>query len=322
NGSSTMAGSLPCPSWIWSNNSNVHAAKDRSWFGADYTPLNSMVGHLMGGIQTPVVGIGTVELPVKRSPRATGPRSHGILRLRDVLHVPTGICNVIGSPILDEYDIHTGSSMQNIKGTIIDKQGRTVAYFEPRGKFLQVRLSGPPVGPRVGTTPFDPSAMYWINVRWADSEREKWEASHASKALQQAEVGPLSTEEKQLLKKHWGGEFRFLASHGLNINKEDDREEGRIILRAILAGSDGDDSDDSDNSDIGRDYPNDDRPEGQLADSYFDADELKFIKKHYGDSLTFMFSFGLKFYKTEDCEEAKSIVSSMMYPDNDDYAPD
>ncbi|KAH7114902.1 hypothetical protein EDB81DRAFT_297151 [Dactylonectria macrodidyma] len=78
----------------------------------------------MGGIQTPVVGIGTVELPVKRSPRATGPRSHGILRLRNVLHVPTGICNVIGSPILDEYDIHTGSSMKNTKGTIIDKQGR------------------------------------------------------------------------------------------------------------------------------------------------------------------------------------------------------
>ncbi|KAL6402748.1 hypothetical protein AUP68_14084 [Ilyonectria robusta] len=314
-----MAGSLPCPSWIWSNNSNVHAAKDRSWFGADYTPLDSTVGHLMGGIQTPVVGIGTVELPVKRSPRATGPRSHGILRLRNVLHVPTSICNVIGSPILDEYDIHTGSSMQNTQGTIMDKQGRTVAYFDPHGKFFQVRLSGPPVGPRVGPTPFDPSAMYWINVRWADSEREKWEASRACQALRPAEVGPLSTEEKQWLKKHWGGEFRFLASHGLNINKEEDREEGRIILRAILAGSDGDDSDDSD---IGRDYPNDDRQEGQLADSYFDTDELEFIKKHYGDSLTFMFSFGLKFYKTEDCEEAKSIVSSMMYPDNDEYASD
>ncbi|KAH7113672.1 hypothetical protein B0J13DRAFT_515379 [Dactylonectria estremocensis] len=314
-----MAGSLPCPSWIWSNNSNVHAAKDRSWFGADYTPLDSTVGHLMGGIQTPVVGIGTVELPVKRSPRATGPRSHGILRLRNVLHVPTSICNVIGSPILDEYDINTGSSMQNTQGTIMDKQGRTVAYSDPHGKFFQVRLSGPPVGPRVGPTPFDPSAMYWINVRWADSEREKWEASCAGQALRPAEVGPLSTEEKQWLKKQWGGEFRFLASHGLNINKEEDREEGRIILRAILAGSDGDDSDDSD---IGRDYPNDDRQEGQLADSYFDADELEFIKKHYGDSLTFMFSFGLKFYKTEDCEEAKSIVSSMVHPDNDDYASD
>ncbi|KAH7109585.1 hypothetical protein B0J13DRAFT_682403 [Dactylonectria estremocensis] len=98
----------------------------------------------------------------------------------------------------------------------------------------------------------------------------------------------------QWLKKHWGSEFRFLASDGLNINKEEDREEGRSILRAILAGSE-----DSDDSDICRDYPNDDRPEGQLADY-----------------------FGLKFYKTEDCEEAKSIVSSMMHPDNDDYASD
>ncbi|KAH7109127.1 hypothetical protein EDB81DRAFT_863335 [Dactylonectria macrodidyma] len=245
------------------------ATKDRSWFGADYTPLNSTVGHLMGGIQTPVVGIGTVGLPVKRSPRATG------------------ICNVIGSPILDEYDIHTGSSVQNTKGTIIDKQGRTVAYFDPHGKFFQVRFSGPPVGPRVGPMPFDPSAMYWMNVRWADGEREKWEASRAGQDLQPAEW----------LKKHWGSEFRFLASDGLNINKEEDREEGRSILRAILAGSE--DSDDSDDSDICRDYPNDDRPEGQLADY-----------------------FGLKFYKTEDCEEAKSIVSSMMHPDNDDYASD
>ncbi|KAH7114157.1 hypothetical protein B0J13DRAFT_681628 [Dactylonectria estremocensis] len=212
------------------------------------------------------------------------------MTLRNVLHIPTGICNVIGSPILDQYDIHTGSSVQNTKGTIIDKQGRTVAYFDPHDKFFQVRFSGPPVGPRVGPMPFDPSAMYWMNVRWADGEREKWEASRAGQDLQPA-------EEMQWLKKHWGSEFRFLASDGLNINKEEDREEGRSILRAILAGSE--DSDDSDDSDICRDYPNDDRPEGQLADY-----------------------FGLKFYKTEDCEEAKSIVSSMMHPDNDDYASD
>lgn len=197
----------------------------------------------MGGTETPVVGIGTVELPVKRSPRATGMRSHGILRLRNVLHVPTSICNVIGSPILDEYDVSTGPSLRNTNGTIVDKQGRIVAYFDPRAKFFEVRLSGPPVGPRVGPTPFDPSAMYWINVRWADSEREKWEASRAAKALQPTEAAPLSTEEKRWLKKHWGGEFKFLARHGLSIYKEEDREEGRIILRAILAGDDGDDSD-------------------------------------------------------------------------------
>ncbi|CAG7558039.1 unnamed protein product [Fusarium equiseti] len=310
-----MAESLPCPSWVWSNNSNVHAAKDRSWFGADYTTLDSVAGSMTGETRAPVVGIGTVELPVKRSPTATGPRSHGILRLRNVLHVPTLICNIIGSPILDEYTIHTDFNDKDTKGTIKDKHGRNAAYFDSRLKLFQVRLSGPPVGPRVGPAPLEVSKLYVINVLWADDEREKWEELRASKALQQAEAGPLTTEEKQWLKNHWGNEFKFLMSHGLNINKEDDREEGRSILRAIMADSDDDDSDDSD---VGLGYSNDDRPEVQLAESYFDADELKFINKHYGDSLTFMITFGLKFYKAEDCEEARSIVGSLMHPESDD----
>ncbi|RBR11205.1 uncharacterized protein FIESC28_09089 [Fusarium coffeatum] len=308
-----MAESLPCPSWIWSNNSNVHAAKDRTWFGADYTPFDSMVGSMAGETRTPVVGIGTVELPVKRSPSATGPRSHGILRLRNVLHISTLICNIIGSPILDEYTVHTGFDDKDTKGTIKDKHSRSAAYFDPRIKPFQVRLSGPPIGPRVGPAPFEVSKLYVINVLWADSEREKWEDHRASEALQQAEeVGPLTTEEKQFLKDHWGNEFKFLMSHGLNINKDDDREEGRVVLRAIMAGSD------SDDSDSGLDDPNEYRPEVQLAESYFDADQVKFINKHYGDPLTFMITFGLKFYKADDCQEARSIVESLMYPDSDE----
>lgn len=288
-------------------------AKDRSWFGADYTPFKSTIGHLVEGSETPVVGIGTVELSVKRSPRATGPRSHSILRLRNVLHAPTSICNVIGNPIEEEYDIRTAPIVRNSRGTIFDKQGRTVAYFDPRAKFYEVRLSGPPIGPRVGPTPFDPSVHYWIIARWAGGERDKWEALRAAKVPKPADVAPLSSEEKQWLKINWGGEFKFLASHGLSIYKEEDREEGRIILRAILADSDGDDRDDSD---FGWDLPEDDRPERQLADSYFDPDQLKFINANYGDSVNFMLSFGLKFYNHDDCEEACSIVRVMMEPDS------
>lgn len=214
----------------------ISVAKDLTWFGADYTPLDSTVSTLIAGSEMPVVGIGTVELPVEQSPSATGPRSHGVLRLCNVLHVPRSICNVIGSPILDEYDISTGGHLGNAKGTIVDNRGRTVAYFDSRAKLFEVKLSDPPVGPQVGPTPFNPSAMYYVNVLWADSEREKWEASHAARTLQPAEVAHLSTEEKQWLKEHWGGEFRFLANHGLSIYKEEDREEGRTILRAIMAG--------------------------------------------------------------------------------------
>ena len=105
---------------------------------------------MAGETRTPVVAIGTVELPVKRSPSATGPRSHGMLRLRNVLHVPTLICNIIGSPILDEHTVHTGFDDKETKGTIKDKHGRNAAYFDARLKPYQVRLSGPPIGPRVG----------------------------------------------------------------------------------------------------------------------------------------------------------------------------
>ncbi|TKW51478.1 hypothetical protein CTA1_6179 [Colletotrichum tanaceti] len=190
-----MAESLPCPSWVWSNNSNAHAAKDRSWFGADYTPFKSAVGNLTDG----------------------------------------------------PYPHH--------KGTIVDKQGKSVAYFSPEAMLFEVRLSGPPDGPQVGPTPFDPLVAYWINVRWADSEKAKWEAFRAASArdAEPGDVTPLLDEEKQWLKEHWGSEFKFLQGHGLTIHKNEDRAEGRAILRGYLSrpavtSSDGDDDD------VSRDY--------------------------------------------------------------------
>lgn len=111
------------------------------------------------------MGIGTVELPVKRSPTATGPGSHGILRLPNVLHIPSLICNVIGNPITDEYAVSTGPPSPNHKGTITDHEGGSVAYFDPDAQLFEVMLSGPPIGPRVGPSPLNPSGRYYINVR-------------------------------------------------------------------------------------------------------------------------------------------------------------
>ncbi|CEI61910.1 hypothetical protein FVEN_g2960 [Fusarium venenatum] len=75
---------LPCPAWVWSNNHNVHVAKDRSWFGDDYVSIDSAINN--GATQ--VVGIGTVELPTETFPHGNNPGSHGILRLKNVLHAP------------------------------------------------------------------------------------------------------------------------------------------------------------------------------------------------------------------------------------------
>ena len=84
-------------------------AKDRAWF-TDYTPYESVVGDLYGMCEDNlrVEGIGTVELQTKRSPNRSGRDSHGILRLMNVLHVPSALCNIIGGPILEEYNVTNG----------------------------------------------------------------------------------------------------------------------------------------------------------------------------------------------------------------------
>lgn len=125
----------------------------------------------------PVIGIGTVELKVKRSPDETGPHAHDVLQLKDVLHVPGSVCNIIGVPILDDYNVVAGPIPTDTRGTITDREGNAVAYFPEEGELFQVQLSDPPIGREVGPTPFEPSKTYIIDVQWPDSERAKWEAS-------------------------------------------------------------------------------------------------------------------------------------------------
>ncbi|KAK4205138.1 hypothetical protein QBC40DRAFT_249529 [Triangularia verruculosa] len=46
---------------------------------------------------------------------------------------------------------------------------------------------------------------------------------------------PYTTEEKRWLRVHFDGEFKFLQMYGLSIYDEEDREEGRRIVRAMMA---------------------------------------------------------------------------------------
>ncbi|KAK4186005.1 hypothetical protein QBC35DRAFT_388249, partial [Podospora australis] len=47
-----------------------------------------------------VVGVGNVEIPVRIRPNTRGKKTsgpaHGVVRLHNVLHAPTNICNIIG----------------------------------------------------------------------------------------------------------------------------------------------------------------------------------------------------------------------------------
>ncbi|KAJ1323140.1 hypothetical protein MN608_11286 [Microdochium nivale] len=331
---------LPCPAWIVSNNSNCHVAKDRAWFGDDYRSISSHVGSIyFDGPASRVIGLGTVLLPTKTHPNRRGPSSHGTLRLEHVLHVPTATCNVIGNPIFADHDVDMFTPGGGIRETTTKRQ---VAHFKRGPLFLEIRLSGPPIGPRLGPSPFDLEASYVINFCWPPAERAKFSGlavGDAPRLGQSTAETPamgearFSEAEKKWLKDNYGGEFRFLRDHGLSIYKEEDREEGRAILRVMMRPEEHDlvwefakamrmsgmvglgmTNDDSDDDDGGDDILRQISP----ADYAFTDKQLDWIRAEYGNSETFMLSHGLKFYKDEDVEEAQAIAAVMMDDSGDD----
>lgn len=127
-----------------------------------------------------VEGIGSVELPVKRSPSSSGRNGHTTLHLTTVLHIPQAICNVLGQPIAREYKLDTNLT-DPLMSPIRDQQGRSLAYFRKAcgGQQLALRLSGPPVGPKVGPSPLAALGTENVSVKavWPATERQRW-ASH------------------------------------------------------------------------------------------------------------------------------------------------
>lgn len=59
-------------------------------------------------------------------------------------------------------------------------------------------------------------------------------SSQAGSSNTAAQVPSLTTEQRKFLKQHWGGEFHFLRTYALSIYKDEDRLEGREILKALM----------------------------------------------------------------------------------------
>jgi hypothetical protein len=135
------------------------------------------------------------------------------------------LCNIIGRPIMDDHNVVLGQ-FENMKGYIADRDDRRLAYFDPDRRLFQPKLRNPPAN---GYHALQEGAMYMINAKWSDSEREKW-----NDYRDDLRGGALSAEEKAWLKKNSGGEYHFLQTYGLSIYKDEDREEGRSILRALM----------------------------------------------------------------------------------------
>jgi len=290
-----------------------------------------------------VEGIGTVELQTKRSRNRSGRDNHGVLHLTNVLHVPSSFCNILGGLLLEEYNLGVLG-----RDPIKDRQGQSVAFlYHNPCRLLQVKLRGPPVGPTV----FKEGMHCCISVRWPDSERQKWVNFQAASGTHISQGG-YTQEEKAWLKEAYGNEYHFLHSMGLKIFKEEDREEGRTILRALMSGNgngkekhgnkedskipskrkfhfqieelDHDSDEEMNEQDSDEEMNEQDNAsdsveehgesdlEGHMADYLFSHNELEWIEKAYGNSMNFMFSFGLKFYDPEDCDAATELVKEFM----------
>ncbi|KAM0242171.1 hypothetical protein ACHAP5_007327 [Fusarium lateritium] len=81
--------------WLYSPESTVHVANDRAWFTDDYTPCALRVVDINEDCYF-AIGVGTVILPVKRSPDEKRPNPQNYLVLHDVAHVPTLSYNIFG----------------------------------------------------------------------------------------------------------------------------------------------------------------------------------------------------------------------------------
>ncbi len=204
--------------------------------------------------------------------------------------------------------------------------GACVGIFD-RNKLFRLRLRGQ----SANQTSLDPDSIFIIRAHWHPVERARWESFRSghgectcNEVKASTESPELTQEEKQWLKDKYRGEFHFLRSYGLSIYKEEDRDEGRRILRALMddssdaasdGASDGASEASSTNSFL-RELEND--PTSHAADYHFSESELNWIKAEFGHSGHFLRCYGLKFYDDEDCREGKAIVQAMIHDDMPD----
>lgn len=158
------------------------AAKDREWFENDYITIDSFVKdrykEAAGGFQYPVIGIGTVMLPVRLLSPSGEPR-HGKLRLTHVLHAPSLPTNYLGGRPLGMLDFMSSADGLPHSARLASRDDRNYAalfhQFRPKQKWIyRLWISEPPAGPRLGPARVAPPPD--IRLEWTPAEFEKWKA--------------------------------------------------------------------------------------------------------------------------------------------------
>ncbi|KAI0912182.1 hypothetical protein F4823DRAFT_634768 [Ustulina deusta] len=325
--------------WIWSPGSDAHICSEASMF-KEYTAFVSEITSTLehGFCKVHVLGVGTVELLVKKSPRHNGPGSHGTILLTDVLHVKDLPFNIIART----SDIGTWNWASNARtnGYIFDREQKRVAYFTPKGKNLTVQQCDLSTGSAVGVKMPQRMDKYKRIISWKKSERERWnsyirqvqnDATDLAKRSDElpdekkseivpknearksfvcepdtSDEPPYIPSEKLWLKISFGSEDTFLQIHGLNPHEAEHRILGRKVARAmILDGVKEDESGEEMDHKQGSERPTYSHP-----DCKFSAKEVEFINKGWGNTVKFMHALRLDLCNREDWKRAKEFVRS------------
>jgi len=191
-----------------------------------------------------VIGIGSVKLTVKARPDSFTVYGISTIELHSVLHVPSHICNVLGRPLANVYQVNLGGLHDEDKPLSrggLSLSGREIAHFrdKPDRPFSLAVL--PPEGLQFGPSPFNNGASYTASCYWPNEERVRWQAMHDEALHQHAPPlykPPYTWLELDYINKRWGSEFRFLTQYRLKLHEERDRSEGRRIVRALMRGQD------------------------------------------------------------------------------------
>lgn len=169
-----------------------------------------------------------------------------MLVLRHVLHYPTGICSIVAFSADYEVELHGSDKW-------VKHEETGAVYLLDSVRLWNLWLVGRPKG----QSSLKPDGMYYINAHWASEESPRFraykedvkrvengngsqvEGSQAQgKGNQEAAKGrgkekKYTKSEKKWVKKHHESELKFLLQHGLGIHSEDEREEGKAIVRAM-----------------------------------------------------------------------------------------
>lgn len=135
------------------------------------------------------MGIGSVNLPTVPLPDHDGGPPH-ILRLTTVLHAPAALCNILGAPLMDSYNIQ----LEPHGGLIRDQSTHVlVGCFDPTRPLRQLKLRKPPgqAAPLAGLeadADVSVERMVGTCAWWTDEERQRWRLRQLPPALQQAQA--------------------------------------------------------------------------------------------------------------------------------------